>query len=110
MLTAFAPSGGQLLSRQGQTTSARLPWTGTAVARTHSGEQRQLRMVATAPVSFDKKTDAMTTYIKEHGGSLPIRKILIANNGMAGTKAILSMRQWCYLEVSDLSLSQGHTG
>ncbi len=28
-------------------------------------------------------------------------QILIANNGMAGTKAILSMRQWCYLELGD---------
>ncbi|CAN0173353.1 unnamed protein product, partial [Hapterophycus canaliculatus] len=43
----------------------------------------------------------MGEYIKNRGGSLPIRKILIANNGMAGTKAILSMRQWCYLELGD---------
>lgn len=28
-------------------------------------------------------------------------QVLIANNGMAGTKAILSMRQWCYLELGD---------
>lgn len=37
--------------------------------------------------------------------SVPIgglsEQILIANNGMAGTKAILSMRQWCYLELGD---------
>ncbi|CAM9940346.1 unnamed protein product [Pylaiella littoralis] len=45
--------------------------------------------------------DKMGEYIKSRGGSLPIRKILIANNGMAGTKAILSMRQWCYLELGD---------
>lgn len=30
-----------------------------------------------------------------------LEQILIANNGMAGTKAILSMRQWCYLELGD---------
>ncbi|CAM9423058.1 unnamed protein product [Ascophyllum nodosum] len=47
------------------------------------------------------KGDKMGEYIASRGGSLPIRKILIANNGMAGTKAILSMRQWCYLELGD---------
>lgn len=30
-----------------------------------------------------------------------VEQVLIANNGMAGTKAILSMRQWCYLELGD---------
>lgn len=30
-----------------------------------------------------------------------VDQVLIANNGMAGTKAILSMRQWCYLELGD---------
>lgn len=30
-----------------------------------------------------------------------VAQILIANNGMAGTKAILSMRQWSYLELGD---------
>lgn len=32
---------------------------------------------------------------------VPRNQVLIANNGMAGTKAILSMRQWCYLELGD---------
>ncbi|CAM9784029.1 unnamed protein product [Choristocarpus tenellus] len=52
-------------------------------------------------VMAESVTDAMTDYIKSRGGNLPIRKVLIANNGMAGTKAILSMRQWCYLELGN---------
>jgi acetyl-CoA carboxylase/biotin carboxylase 1 len=40
-------------------------------------------------------------YVKARGGNLPIKKVLIANNGMAATKAILSMRQWAYMELGD---------
>lgn len=39
--------------------------------------------------------------MKARGGSRPIRSILIANNGMAATKSILSMRQWSYMELGD---------
>ena len=44
---------------------------------------------------------ALENYVKERGGNLVIRKILIANNGMAATKSILSMRQWAYMELGD---------
>jgi acetyl-CoA carboxylase/biotin carboxylase 1 len=77
--------------------SAQAPATG-GYARTSEGPLTPLRMVAT---EADVATDALTTYLNEHGGSLPIRRVLIANNGMAGTKAILSMRQWAYLELGD---------
>ena len=40
-------------------------------------------------------------YVKERGGDRPIKKVLIANNGMAATKSILSMRQWAYMELGD---------
>jgi len=40
-------------------------------------------------------------YCEERGGNRPIKKVLIANNGMAATKAILSMRQWAYMELGD---------
>ena len=45
---------------------------------------------------------AIEEYVKARGGNLPIKKVLIANNGMAATKSILSMRQWAYwnLEMS----------
>jgi len=48
-----------------------------------------------------KKADAMANYVKERGGNTVIRKVLIANNGMAATKSILSMRQWAYMEVRE---------
>ena len=40
-------------------------------------------------------------YVKAKGGNRVIRKVLIANNGMAATKSILSMRQWAYMEFGD---------
>ena len=40
-------------------------------------------------------------YVEERGGDRPIKKVLIANNGMAATKAIISMRQWAYMELGD---------
>merc|ERR1719203_1058428 len=40
-------------------------------------------------------------YVKARGGNLPIKKVLIANNGMAATKSILSMRNWAYMELGD---------
>lgn len=43
----------------------------------------------------------MEEYVADRGGNLPIKKVLIANNGMAATKAILSMRQWAYMELGD---------
>ncbi|KAM3570261.1 hypothetical protein VYU27_007666 [Nannochloropsis oceanica] len=48
-----------------------------------------------------KKKDAVAAYVKSRGGNLAIRKVLIANNGMAATKSILSMRQWAYMELGD---------
>jgi acetyl-CoA carboxylase/biotin carboxylase 1 len=40
-------------------------------------------------------------YVKARGGDRVIKKVLIANNGMAATKSILSMRQWAYMELGD---------
>ena len=36
--------------------------------------------------------DALADYVAARGGKRVIRKVLIANNGMAATKAIMSMR------------------
>lgn len=57
-------------------------------------------MVAAEPVP-DVSADAelaakMETYVKERGGAKVIRRILIANNGMAATKTIMSIRNWAY--------------
>jgi len=46
-------------------------------------------------------TQTLEEYVKARGGNRPIRKVLIANNGMAATKSILSMRQWAYMELGD---------
>uniref|UniRef100_A0A7S3K3Q2 Acetyl-CoA carboxylase n=1 Tax=Aureoumbra lagunensis TaxID=44058 RepID=A0A7S3K3Q2_9STRA len=40
--------------------------------------------------------DAMGRYVYAKGGKRAIRKVLIANNGMAATKSIMSMRRWAY--------------
>jgi len=62
-------------------------------------------MVATPPevlrTDSPLDVDPLAQYIKERGGSRVIRKVLIANNGMAATKSILSMRQWAYMELGD---------
>jgi acetyl-CoA carboxylase/biotin carboxylase 1 len=44
---------------------------------------------------------ALQRYVSDHGGKRVIRRVLIANNGMAATKAILSMRQWAYMNFGD---------
>jgi len=40
-------------------------------------------------------------YVKSRGGNRPIKRVLIANNGMAATKAMLSMKQWAFLTLGD---------
>ena len=52
-------------------------------------------------VAEPSTSTALDDYVSSRGGNLPIRKILIANNGMAATKSILSMRQWAYMELGD---------
>lgn len=54
-----------------------------------------------APVITSGAVKSLEEYVKERGGNRPIRKVLIANNGMAATKSILSMRQWAYMELGD---------
>merc|ERR1719506_1743288 len=44
-------------------------------------------------------SDPLADFVQKHGGKRVIRRILIANNGMAATKAIFSMRNWSQLEL-----------
>ena len=44
---------------------------------------------------------SLEDYVKDRGGDRVIRKVLIANNGMAATKSILSMRKWAYMTLGD---------
>lgn len=48
-----------------------------------------------------KKRATVESLVKKLGGKRVIQRILIANNGMAATKAILSMRQWAYMVLGD---------
>eukprot|EP01104_Vermistella_antarctica_P015050 TRINITY_DN4861_c0_g2_i1.p1 TRINITY_DN4861_c0_g2~~TRINITY_DN4861_c0_g2_i1.p1 ORF type:complete len:2246 (+),score=745.03 TRINITY_DN4861_c0_g2_i1:121-6738(+) len=45
--------------------------------------------------------DSVATYVKRQGGTCVIEKVLIANNGIAGVKAIRSIRQWAYTTFGD---------
>jgi acetyl-CoA carboxylase/biotin carboxylase 1 len=56
---------------------------------------------ATEATKLASTIKTMAEYVEERGGNRPIRKILIANNGMAATKCILSLRQWAYMELGD---------
>lgn len=61
-----------------------------------------LRLAVSGEVSDDRSDiTSLEDYVKDRGGNLPIRKVLIASNGMAATKSILSMRQWAYMELGD---------
>eukprot|EP00442_Polarella_glacialis_P024751 CAMPEP_0115061710 /NCGR_PEP_ID=MMETSP0227-20121206/8152_1 /TAXON_ID=89957 /ORGANISM="Polarella glacialis, Strain CCMP 1383" /LENGTH=2235 /DNA_ID=CAMNT_0002447029 /DNA_START=29 /DNA_END=6736 /DNA_ORIENTATION=+ len=42
--------------------------------------------------------DALTDYVANRGGSKPLQRILIASNGMAAAKAMISLRQWAHME------------
>ncbi len=49
------------------------------------------------PLVSTKKRVLVDEFVKKMGGKRTLQRILIANNGMAATKAILSMRQWAYM-------------
>ncbi|CAJ1961615.1 unnamed protein product [Cylindrotheca closterium] len=57
--------------------------------------------MSTAEPVLASTIKTMEQYVEERGGNRPIKRILIANNGMAATKCILSMRQWAYMELGD---------
>ena len=48
-----------------------------------------------------KKRSIIEKFVQRMDGKRTIQRILIANNGMAATKAILSIRQWAYMMFGD---------
>jgi len=40
--------------------------------------------------------DGIESYCADRGGSRPLKRILIANNGIGAVKAIRSIRKWAY--------------
>lgn len=57
--------------------------------------------IETGIVLSPRKRDLIQDYVSKLGGKRVIQRILIANNGMAATKAILSMRNWAYMNLGD---------
>ena len=57
--------------------------------------------VESGPLLSDKKRKQVEGFVKSRGGKRPIQRVLIANNGMAATKSILSLRQWAYVTFGD---------
>ena len=58
--------------------------------------------VSASPSQVSQSKRAMLDkFVKGKGGKRVIQRILIANNGMAATKSILSMRQWAYMTFGD---------
>jgi len=58
-------------------------------------------MSAVEDAAAAPKVGGLDEYVAVRGGDRAIKKILIANNGMAATKCILSLRQWAYMEFGD---------
>ena len=40
-------------------------------------------------------------FVRDAGGTKPIRRIVVANNGMAATKFIMSIRNWLFTNFGD---------
>jgi len=57
--------------------------------------------IESGPMLSAKKRAVVDTFVNKMKGKRTIQRILIANNGMAATKAILSMRQWAYMTLGD---------
>jgi len=57
--------------------------------------------VETGPMLSAEKRALVENFVKSMGGKRSLQRVLIANNGMAATKAILSMRQWAYMTLGD---------
>ena len=53
------------------------------------------------PVLSSKKRALVEGFVNKMGGKRVLQRVLIANNGMAATKAILSMRQWAYMVLGE---------
>eukprot|EP00928_Gymnodinium_smaydae_P037781 TRINITY_DN26188_c0_g1_i1.p1 TRINITY_DN26188_c0_g1~~TRINITY_DN26188_c0_g1_i1.p1 ORF type:complete len:2149 (+),score=434.34 TRINITY_DN26188_c0_g1_i1:43-6489(+) len=101
VVTSLALAGGAVL---GAAYARRRRQGGTHVKRSTTRTGSTLVKAQGGDSSYDGGARALERYVKERGGNKVIRKILIANNGMAATKAILSMRQWGYLELGHESV------
>ncbi|GKY96268.1 hypothetical protein MPSEU_000586300 [Mayamaea pseudoterrestris] len=98
---AFTQSQGAFLSNANKNSNfAKLPFQHASSIRTETTLFSTLEE-SKASSSIDTGVKSMEDYVRERGGDRPIKKVLIANNGMAATKSIMSMRQWAYMELGD---------
>jgi len=63
-----------------------------------SSELWRPRQIEASRGDFDPNEDALDHYVSTCGGTKALRRILIASNGMAAAKSIMSMRQWAHME------------
>ena len=91
----LAFSGGAFITPKTALLSVRSPSLSTSKLQLYV-ESDTFNIPAT-PLS--PETKSLEDYVKDRGGDRVIKKILIANNGMAATKSILSMRRWAYMEL-----------
>ena len=57
--------------------------------------------IEAGPALSAAKRELVKGFVDKMGGKRVLQRILIANNGMAATKSILSMRQWAYMTLGD---------
>jgi len=96
LMTALAGGGVFMTAALGQRAVARRNAVGLGRRR---AEVVQMRVATLEKTSTSTAAEVLASYVEKYGGNRPLRRILIANNGMAATKAMLSMRQWAYVEL-----------
>jgi len=74
------------------------PFEGEPLSDTRSGSSKSIRRTSSLSQLSHKKFGSVEEYVEKLGGSKKwcIRKVLIANNGVAAVKAIRSIRRWSY--------------
>mmetsp|Transcript_10466 Transcript_10466/g.13856 ORF Transcript_10466/g.13856 Transcript_10466/m.13856 type:complete len:2095 (+) Transcript_10466:147-6431(+) len=100
--SAFAPqTPAAFLSQSSVTQNVRS--NGMSVQEPYFGIEPTTRtqLFSVVEDATNSATKTIEEYVKEKGGDRVIRKVLIANNGMAATKSIFSMRNWAYMEFGD---------
>ena len=100
--SAFAPAQQRGNVARARTSASWVPHSGMPL----SGNRRRRGPVPVSMVAAPEELtvasfSTLNEYVEQQGGERVIRKILIANNGMAATKSILSMRNWAYMTFGD---------
>lgn len=99
------PSGGRLHSRilkkEPLSVPATLLWKPRSSTLLRLGGEVEFKARSD---NVDKK-QRISAFVESMGGKRTIQRILVASNGMAATKAILSMREWAYKTFGKLCIT-----